>query len=163
MESISRRKKVVAIEGDSAFGFTGMEIETMARFQMDILIFVINNSGIYFGDSDSGEDWAARQAKTVGGEAGLRSWALGWEIKYEKMAQAVGGIGYFVRTPEELRKATGAGFKAKVPVIVNVIIQSGKVEKPVSVVEAVRKSSIIWLTLTEFWMAGHCKEEDKWG
>ncbi|KAF2707944.1 putative 2-hydroxyphytanoyl-CoA lyase [Pleomassaria siparia CBS 279.74] len=126
----ARRKKVVAIEGDSAFGFTGMEIETMARFQMDILIFVINNSGIYFGDSDSGEDWAARQAKTVGGEAGLRSWALGWEIKYEKMAQAVGGIGYFVRTPEELRKATGAGFKAKVPVIVNVIIQSGKVEKP---------------------------------
>lgn len=127
----ARRKKVVAIEGDSAFGFTGMEVETMARFRMDILIFVINNCGIYFGDSDSVADWTERQGRTVEGEAGLRSWALGWEVKYEKIAQAVGGIGFFVRTPEELHKATIAGFNAKVPVIVNVIIQSGKVEKPV--------------------------------
>lgn len=50
---ISSRKKIVAIEGDSAFGFSGMEVETMARFQMDVLIFVINNGGIYFGDSNS--------------------------------------------------------------------------------------------------------------
>jgi 2-hydroxyacyl-CoA lyase 1 len=126
------RKKIVAIEGDSAFGFSGMEVETMARLGMDILVFVINNGGIYFGDSDSGEDWAEKQEKTVRGEPGLRSWALGWEVKYEKMAQAVGGIGFFVRTPEELEKATIAGFEAKGVVIVNVIIQSGKVEKPVS-------------------------------
>lgn len=49
----SSRKKIVAIEGDSAFGFSGMEVETMARFQMNVLIFVINNGGIYFGDSNS--------------------------------------------------------------------------------------------------------------
>jgi 2-hydroxyacyl-CoA lyase 1 len=49
----SSRKKIVAIEGDSAFGFSGMEVEAMARFQMDVLIFVINNGGIYFGDSNS--------------------------------------------------------------------------------------------------------------
>ena len=49
----SSRKKIVAIEGDRAFGFSGMEVETMARFQMDVLIFVINNGGIYFGDSNS--------------------------------------------------------------------------------------------------------------
>lgn len=127
----ARRKKIVAIEGDSAFGFSGMEIETMARFQMDILIFVINNGGIYFGDSDSAEDWSQRQQKTVKGEPGLRSWALGWEVRYEKMAEAVGGKGYFVRTPEELQKATVEGFNAKGLVIVNVIIQSGKAEKPV--------------------------------
>ena len=48
----SSRKKIVAIEGDSAFGFSGMEVETMARFQMDVLIFVIDNGGIYFGDSN---------------------------------------------------------------------------------------------------------------
>ncbi|ORY08198.1 thiamine pyrophosphate enzyme, N-terminal TPP binding domain-domain-containing protein [Clohesyomyces aquaticus] len=126
------RKKVVAIEGDSAFGFSGMEVETMARFGMDVLIFVINNGGIYFGDSDSAEDWSKRQEKTVKGEPGLRSWALGWEVKYEKMAEACGGLGYFVRTPDELRRATIEGFRAKVPVVVNVIIQSEKVEKPVS-------------------------------
>lgn len=49
----SSRKKIVTIEGDSAFGFSSMEVETMARFQMDVLIFVINNGGIYFGDSNS--------------------------------------------------------------------------------------------------------------
>ena len=53
----SSRKKIVAIEGDRAFGLSGMEVETMARFQMDVLISVINNAGIYFGDSNSFEDW----------------------------------------------------------------------------------------------------------
>lgn len=127
----AKRKKVVAIEGDSAFGFSGMEVETMARMGMDVLIFVINNGGIYFGDSKSTEDWAERQQRTMRGDPGLRSWALGWEVKYEKLAVACGGMGFFVRTPEELEMATVAGFNAKVPVIVNVIIQSGKVEKPV--------------------------------
>lgn len=126
------RKKIVAIEGDSAFGFSGMEIETMTRMGMDVLIFVINNSGIYFGDSDSAEDFHVKREKTKRGELGLRSWALGFETRYEKLAEACGGKGYFVRSQEELERATKEGFEAKVPVIVNVVIQSGKVEKPVS-------------------------------
>lgn len=125
-------KKIVAIEGDSAFGFSGMEFETMARMGMDVLIFVINNSGIYFGDSDSAADFHAKREKTKRGVPGLRSWALGFETRYEKLAEACGGRGYFVRSPEELEKATVEGYKAKVPVIVNVVIQSGKVEKPAS-------------------------------
>ncbi|KAF3040086.1 hypothetical protein E8E12_006014 [Didymella heteroderae] len=124
------RKKIVAIEGDSAFGFSGMEVETMARMGMDVLIFVINNSGIYFGDSDSAEDFGVKREKTARGKQGLRSWALGFETRYEKLAEACGGVGYFVRSPEELEKATVEGFRANVPVIVNVIIQSGKVEEP---------------------------------
>lgn len=126
------RKKIVAIEGDSAFGFSGMEIETMARMGMDVLIFVINNSGIYFGDSDSAEDFHAKREKTKKGELGLRSWALGFETRYEELAEACGGRGYFVRSPGELEKATKEGFEATIPVIVNVVIQSGKVERPVS-------------------------------
>jgi 2-hydroxyacyl-CoA lyase 1 len=126
------RKKIVAIEGDSAFGFSGMEVETMARMGMDILVFVINNGGIYFGDSTSKEDWEMKQERTKRNEPGLKSWALGWEVKYQKLAEACGGLGFFVRTPEELEKATIAGFNATVPVIVNVIIQSGGVEKAVS-------------------------------
>jgi 2-hydroxyacyl-CoA lyase 1 len=125
----AKRKKIVAIEGDSAFGFSGMEVETMARMGMDILIFVINNGGIYFGDSNTAEDWKFKHEKT---KNGLRSWALGWEVEYQKIAEACGGVGLFVRTPEELEKATIVGFNATVPVIVNVIIQSGKVEKAVS-------------------------------
>lgn len=54
-------------------------------------------------------------------EGGLRSWALGFEVGYEKVAE-VCKKGFLVRTPEELRKATIEGFKAKVPVIVNIII-----------------------------------------
>jgi 2-hydroxyacyl-CoA lyase 1 len=126
------RKKIVAIEGDSAFGFGGMEVETMARMGMDILIFVINNGSIYFGDSKTEEDWMRKQERTKRNEPGLKSWALGWEVKYQKLAESCGGLGFFVRTPEELEKATVAGFRATVPVVVNVIIQSGGVEKAVS-------------------------------
>ena len=120
------RKKIVAIEGDSAFGFSGMEVETMGRFGMDVLIFVMNNSGLYRGDEESSEKWKERQRVTVsGGTAtaqGLSAMSLGYETDYHKVAEMAGGIGYVVRTPDELKKATEEGFKAKVPVIVNVII-----------------------------------------
>ncbi|KAF2174176.1 hypothetical protein M409DRAFT_62298 [Zasmidium cellare ATCC 36951] len=119
-------KKIVAIEGDSAFGFSGMEVETMARFQMDILIFVMNNSGLYRGDSDASDRWHEKRRNTVAGTtkegAGLTAWSLGYETKYQKLAEMAGGIGFEARTPEELREATIQGFKAKVPVVVNVII-----------------------------------------
>lgn len=157
----AKRKKIVAIEGDSAFGFTGMEVETMARMGMDVLIFVINNGGIYFGDSNSREDWAARQQRTMDGQPGLRSWALGWEVKYEKLAEACGGLGFFVRTPEELEKATIAGYNAKVPVIVNVIIQSGMVEKAVSGASGVQVGML--LTRTELRMASNAQKEKQRG
>lgn len=121
------RKKIVCLEGDSGFGFSGMEVETMARHRMDILIFVINNGGIYSGDSNDEAEWKERQRKTASGELGfesLRGSTLGWEVKYEKLADAVGGKGYFVRTSEELAKASKEGFLADVPVIVNVNIES---------------------------------------
>lgn len=151
------RKKIVTIEGDSAFGFSGMEVETMSRMGMDILIFVINNSGIYFGDSDSESDFEKKREKTKRGEAGLRSWALGFETRYEKLAEACGGIGFFVRTPLELERATVEGFRAEVPVVVNVIIQSGKVEKPVCIRLSLPGSKL--LTGIELRVAGDTEEE----
>lgn len=120
------RKKIVAIEGDSAFGFSGMEVETMARFSMDILIFVMNNSGLYRGDTDSKEAWEERRRNTVEGTTqqgkGLTAWSLGYQTDYQKLAEMAGGVGFLARTPEELRRATEEGFKAKVPVVVNVLI-----------------------------------------
>ncbi|KAJ9648335.1 hypothetical protein H2199_001189 [Coniosporium tulheliwenetii] len=86
------RKKIVALEGDSAFGFSAMEVETMARYQMDVLIFVMNNGGVYHGDSDSAEEWLERQGGSGG--KGLRSTSLGWEVRYEKIAEAW-GVGEF--------------------------------------------------------------------
>ena len=105
----------------------------MARYNMDILIFVVNNGGIYHGDSKDSDEWLKLQEKTRQGEkGGLRSTSLGWEVGYEKMAEMCGGKGYLVRTPEELEKATEEGFNASVPVVVNVIIESGSAKKLVS-------------------------------
>lgn len=121
-----RRKKIVAIEGDSAFGFSGMEVETMARFQMDCLIFIMNNSGLYRGDTDTSEKWEERRRNTVEGTTqsgkGLTAWSLGYQTAYEKIAEMAGGLGFCVRTPEELKDATEKGFAARVPVVINVII-----------------------------------------
>lgn len=122
------RKKVVCIEGDSAFGFSGMEVETLARYKMDVLIFVMNNNGLYRGDTDSADTYRSRHDNTIAGTTtegkGLTAWSLGYQTKYHKIAEMAGGIGFEARTPEELRRATEEGFKANVPVVVNVVINS---------------------------------------
>jgi 2-hydroxyacyl-CoA lyase 1 len=124
------RKKIVCLEGDSAFGFSMPEVETMARYNMDILMFVINNGGIYHGDSDDSDAWLKLQENSRQGEkGGLRSTSLGYQVGYEKMAEMCGGKGFLVHTPEELERATEEGFRANVPVIVNVIIESGSDKK----------------------------------
>ena len=110
------RKKVVGIIGDSATGFSGMEIETMARYGMDCLIFVMNNGGVYHGHADSQKEYDAQRLATIRGRGaeGMRSWSLGFETRYEMFADAVGGKGYLVRTSEELQRAAEEGFKANV-------------------------------------------------
>jgi 2-hydroxyacyl-CoA lyase 1 len=129
-------KKIICLEGDSALGFSLAEIETMARYKMDILIFVINNGGVYQGDSESADAWRGLQGKSKDGSAkgGLRSTSLGWEVKYEMVAEMCGGRGYFVRTPEELRRATREGFLAtgEGPTVVNVVIEAGEAKALVS-------------------------------
>lgn len=134
-------KRIVCVFGDSAFGFSGMEIETMSRYKMPVLIFVMNNSGIYHGDSLSSEEWIQRQSDTFTGNTlfsatgkptapamkkGLRATSLTWETRYEMMAEMVGGKGYFVRTEEELDAATKSGWDEKENVVlINVVIESG--------------------------------------
>lgn len=120
------RKKIVAIEGDSAFGFSAMEVETMGRYQMDILMFVMNNSGLYRGDADTAEQWQARQKVSIDGQTasgkGLTATSLGFETDYQKIADLAGGIGIVARTPDELKRATEEGYKARMPVVINVMI-----------------------------------------
>jgi 2-hydroxyacyl-CoA lyase 1 len=140
-----RKKKIVALEGDSAFGFSAMEVETMARYEMDILIFVMNNSGVYHGDSNDAQEWTQLQKATTTTWQphrshtppatlatpnhhlpGLRSTSLGFEVGYEKLAEMCGGLGFLVRTPEELERATEAGWRSSKVCVVNVIIEAGK-------------------------------------
>ena len=123
----AERKKVVCLEGDSAFGFSALEVETMARYGMDVLIFVMNNGGVYHGDEDDADKWLELQKRTVEGkEGGLRSTSLGWEVGYEKLAQMCGGEGFLVRSEEELERATRRGFESSKVCVVNVVIEAGK-------------------------------------
>lgn len=126
-----RKKKIVCFEGDSAFGFSLPEVETMARYNMDILIFVINNGGVYHGDSADSDTWLELKRNTLEGTSkkGLRSTSLGWEVGYEKVAEMCGGKGFLVRTPEELATAAKEGFESDGPVVVNVIIEAGAAKK----------------------------------
>jgi 2-hydroxyacyl-CoA lyase 1 len=135
-----RRKKIIALEGDSAFGFSGMEVETMARHKMDVMIVVMNNSGIYKGDASTPDAWNEMQKQTTANDTkadlpdgkaakarkGLRSTSLLYETRYEKMADMVGGRGWFIRTEAELAEATSAAFLEREKVcVLNVIIDPG--------------------------------------
>ena len=40
---------MIAIEGDSAFGFSGMEVETICRYNLPVCIVIMNNNGVYKG------------------------------------------------------------------------------------------------------------------
>ncbi|KAK5940643.1 hypothetical protein PMZ80_007060 [Knufia obscura] len=126
-----KTKKIVALEGDSALGFAAMEIETMRRHEMDVLIFCMNNSGIYSGDTADAADWKAKQARLLNSSGSserrdrLKSSSLMHEARYEQLAEMVGGRGIFVKTEEELEKATKEGYAEGRVTVVNVIIEPG--------------------------------------
>src|SRR5208282_6161961 len=94
-------KPVVAIEGDSAFGFSGMEIETICRYHLPIVTVVFNNGGIYRGD-DVNRSGGTDPAPTV----------LMKEAHYEKLIEAFGGTGYFVSDPRQLAQALSEAIAA---------------------------------------------------
>jgi oxalyl-CoA decarboxylase len=104
-------KPVVAIEGDSAFGFSGMEIETICRYRLPIVIAVFNNGGIYRGDevNRSGADDPAPTILMKG-------------ARYDKLIEAFGGTGHHVTDPENLRRALGEGLGSGQPALINCVI-----------------------------------------
>ncbi|KAL8849778.1 MAG: hypothetical protein Q9221_005261 [Calogaya cf. arnoldii] len=127
------KKKIVCLEGDSAFGFSAVEVETMARYGMDILIFVINNGGVYHGDADDEGRWKELQDATLLGsgnpdkeEKGLRSTSLSFGTRYEDLATMVGGLGLVARTPEEVEEATRKGWECGKVCMINIIVGKGE-------------------------------------
>ncbi|NQV45220.1 MAG: oxalyl-CoA decarboxylase, partial [Rhodospirillales bacterium] len=85
---------VLAIEGDSAFGFSGMEIETICRYNLPICIVVFNNNGIYRG-TDVNTSGGSDVATTV----------FVKDARYDKMMEAFGGVGVYATTPDDLKRA----------------------------------------------------------
>ncbi|XP_030637083.1 2-hydroxyacyl-CoA lyase 1 isoform X1 [Chanos chanos] len=114
-------QRVVCVEGDSAFGFSGMEVETMCRYKLPVIIIVINNNGIYSGlDSDT---W--REMERAGDMTTLAPpVTLLPDARYEEVMTAFGGGGFLVRTPEELRSALQESLNnTHTPSLINVLIE----------------------------------------
>ncbi|MGZ4576950.1 MAG: oxalyl-CoA decarboxylase [Mycobacterium sp.] len=104
--AVETGQPVVAIEGDSAFGFSGMEFETICRYRLPVTVVILNNGGVYRGDeAPSGSD----PAPTV----------LNARAHHELIAEAFGGKGYHVTTPSELRSALAEAIGARTPSIID--------------------------------------------
>ena len=104
--AVETGKPVVAIEGDSAFGFSGMEIETICRYRLPVTVVILNNGGVYRGDeAPTGSD----PAPTV----------LNARARHELMAEAFGGKGYHVTTRSELEKALTEAIASNGPSIID--------------------------------------------
>ncbi|KAL8622388.1 hypothetical protein ACOMHN_041716 [Nucella lapillus] len=113
------QKRVVCVEGDSAFGFSAMEIETIARYQLPVVIIIFNNNGISFGLKD--EVWEALES----GDRTLTvpPTGLAPDTRYEKLMEVFGGRGYMARTVPELRESLGEAMADTArSSIVNVVI-----------------------------------------
>jgi oxalyl-CoA decarboxylase len=104
-------KPVVAIEGDSAFGFSGMEIETICRYGLPVVTIVFNNGGIYRGD-DVNRAGGTDPAPT----------ALMRGARYDKLIEAFGGVGYHAVDPHELAKALAEALASGKPALIDCAI-----------------------------------------
>ncbi|CAL8255206.1 unnamed protein product [Boreogadus saida] len=113
-------QRVVCVEGDSAFGFSGMEVETMCRYKLAVVIIVVNNNGIYSGvDPETWSEMAKMgDLTTIAPPVTLLP-----EARYDEVMRAFGGQGFLVRTVEELHSALQASLSYwEGPSLINVLI-----------------------------------------
>ena len=109
--AIQTGKRVLAVEGDSAFGFSGMEVETICRYDLPVCVVIFNNNGIYRG-TDVNPSGGADVATTV----------FVKDSRYEKMMEAFGGVGVYVTTPDELKRAVSEAMDSGRPTLINAAI-----------------------------------------
>lgn len=109
--AVETGEQVLCIEGDSAFGFSGMEIETICRYNLPVCVVVFNNGGIYRG-TDKNPTGGSDVAPTV----------FVKDARYDKMMEAFGGLGFYATSPDELNQAVTEAIKAGRPALVNAVI-----------------------------------------
>jgi oxalyl-CoA decarboxylase len=109
--AVETGKPVLAVEGDSAFGFSGMEVETICRYNLPICVVIFNNSGIYRG-TDVNTSGSADPATTV----------FVKNARYDKMMEAFGGVGVNATSPDELKRAVNAAMDSGKPTLINAVI-----------------------------------------
>jgi oxalyl-CoA decarboxylase len=108
--AIETGKPVLAVEGDSAFGFSGMEVETICRYKLPVCIVVFNNDGIYRGND----------VNNAGADPATTVFVRG--SRYDKMIEAFGGVGVNATSPDELKRAVNAAMDSGKPTLINAVI-----------------------------------------
>jgi oxalyl-CoA decarboxylase len=108
--AIETGEPVLAVEGDSAFGFSGMEIETICRYKLPVCIVVFNNDGIYRGTD----------VNSAGPDPATTVFVTG--SRYDKMIEAFGGVGVNATSPDELKRAVNAAMDSGKPTLINAVI-----------------------------------------
>jgi oxalyl-CoA decarboxylase len=111
--AVETGKPVLAVEGDSAFGFSGMEVETICRYKLPVCVVVFNNNGIYRG-TDVNPSGGSDVATTV----------FVKDARYEKLMEAFGGVGVRVTTPDELSRAVNEAMDSGKPTLINAVIDA---------------------------------------
>ncbi|MBM3599224.1 MAG: oxalyl-CoA decarboxylase [Alphaproteobacteria bacterium] len=101
---------VLAVEGDSAFGFSGMEVETICRYKLPVCVVIFNNNGIYRGTD---VNKASSDPATTVFVPGAR---------YDKMMEAFGGVGVNATSPDELKRAVNAAMDSGKPTLINAVL-----------------------------------------
>jgi oxalyl-CoA decarboxylase len=108
--AVETGNRVLAVEGDSAFGFCGMEVETICRYNLPVCIVVFNNGGIYRGtDVNAGGSDPATTVFVKG-------------ARYDKIMEAFGGAGMQAETPDALKRAVDAALASGKPTLINAVI-----------------------------------------
>lgn len=112
-------RPVVHLSGDSAIGFSGMEMETLVRYNMPVKIVVLNNGGIGPGMPEIPDNPMFK----------LRPNSLIYGARYDKMMEAFGGKGFFVQDPKDIRGALDEAMNFRGPALVNVVLSQSSGRK----------------------------------
>ncbi|MGW2102658.1 oxalyl-CoA decarboxylase [Streptomyces olivaceoviridis] len=105
--AVETGRPVVAVEGDSAFGFSGMELETICRYGLPVVVVILNNGGVYRGD---GVNPASADPSPT---------TLSPMARHEKLIEAFGGRGYHVESPVELASALAEALESGRPALID--------------------------------------------
>jgi oxalyl-CoA decarboxylase len=108
--AIETGKPVLAVEGDSAFGFSGMEVETICRYKLPVCIVIFNNDGIYRGTD----------VNSVSSDPAPTVFVKG--SRYDKMMEGFGGVGVNATSPDELKRAVNAAMDSGKPTLINAVL-----------------------------------------
>jgi 2-hydroxyacyl-CoA lyase 1 len=113
-------RPVIHLSGDSAIGFSGMEMETLARYNLPAKIVVLNNGGIGPGMPEIPEDPMMK----------MKPNALIYGARYDKVMEDFGGKGFFVEDPKDIPAALEAAMAFPGPALVNIVISQNSSRKP---------------------------------